>query len=194
MDLLADWAKNPNAAILSSSDGSRSACFQGNARFFVACWLLRMTVQLGFSAACWSSCSKNPPPLHLTLCPAFSASVPTFANSSGRQCGAAASRPSRLHKSLASCQENSRPFPRRQDKFSQFRAETSHRQETDFEARGQGRHYVTKAESWAGELSMDWFYGANAGTCTAEAAALSFSSSVAMGRPRRTASSRYAAS
>ena len=46
--------KRPNAAILSSSKGSRSACVQGNARFFVGrCGdLLRMTVQLGFSAAC----------------------------------------------------------------------------------------------------------------------------------------------
>jgi hypothetical protein len=43
--------KRRNAVILSSSEGSRSARFQGNARFFVACWLLRMTVQLDFSAA-----------------------------------------------------------------------------------------------------------------------------------------------
>ena len=43
--------KGPNAVILSSSEGSRSACFQGSTRFSVARWLLRMTVQLGFSAA-----------------------------------------------------------------------------------------------------------------------------------------------
>jgi hypothetical protein len=36
--------KRPNAVILSSGEGSRSDCFHGNARFFVACWLLRMTV------------------------------------------------------------------------------------------------------------------------------------------------------
>ena len=40
------------AVIQSSSEGSRCAHFQGNARFFVACWLLRMTVSTSFSAAC----------------------------------------------------------------------------------------------------------------------------------------------
>jgi hypothetical protein len=38
------------------------------------------------------------------------------------------------------------------------------------------------------------YHGANAGTPAAKAAALSLSSSVASGRPRRNASSRYAAS
>jgi hypothetical protein len=40
--------KRSNAVILSSSEGSRSERFHGNARFFVACWLLRMTAQLVF--------------------------------------------------------------------------------------------------------------------------------------------------
>jgi len=40
-------------SFLSSSEGSRSECFQSNARFFVACWLLRMTVPMSFSSACW---------------------------------------------------------------------------------------------------------------------------------------------
>jgi hypothetical protein len=43
--------KLPNTVILSSSEGSRSECFQDNARFFVACGLLGMTVHLSFSAA-----------------------------------------------------------------------------------------------------------------------------------------------
>ncbi len=43
--------KGPRAVILSSSEGSCSERFQGDARFFVACWLLRMTVSMSFSAA-----------------------------------------------------------------------------------------------------------------------------------------------
>ena len=42
----------PTLSSRTSSEASHSACFQGNRRFFVACWLLRITVQLGFSAAC----------------------------------------------------------------------------------------------------------------------------------------------
>ncbi len=42
--------KGPIAVLLSSSEGSCSEGFQGDARFFVACWLLRMTVSMSFSA------------------------------------------------------------------------------------------------------------------------------------------------
>jgi hypothetical protein len=34
-------------------------CFQSHARFFVACWFLRMTVQLGFSAPCLAIFAKE---------------------------------------------------------------------------------------------------------------------------------------
>ena len=37
--------------ILSSREGSAFE-FSSQYRFFVACWLLRMTVLMGFSAAC----------------------------------------------------------------------------------------------------------------------------------------------
>jgi hypothetical protein len=50
--------KLAQAVILSSSEGSGFE-FSGNYRFFVACWLLRMTVLGRFSAAC-----KAPPFQH----------------------------------------------------------------------------------------------------------------------------------
>jgi hypothetical protein len=51
--------KRSNAVILSSSEGSRSAFRQGSARFFVSCWLLRMTIQLGFPQPVKPCPSKN---------------------------------------------------------------------------------------------------------------------------------------
>ena len=43
--------KRINVVILSSSEGSAFE-FSSNYRFFVACWLLRMTARTSFSAAC----------------------------------------------------------------------------------------------------------------------------------------------
>jgi hypothetical protein len=43
--------KRTQPVILSSSEGSVFE-FSSNYRFFVACWLLRMTVPTSFSAAC----------------------------------------------------------------------------------------------------------------------------------------------
>jgi hypothetical protein len=48
--------KTSQTVILSSSEGSCPERFQGNARFFVACWLLRMTILRSFFAA-----DRSPP-------------------------------------------------------------------------------------------------------------------------------------